>query len=45
MNQEPAFLICRISSEKQKDGYSLSAQRRYGLDYVASKGLRLIKNL
>ena len=41
--KEPAFLICRISSEKQKDGYSLSAQKRHGLDYVERKGLNLIK--
>ena len=41
--KEPAFLICRISSEKQKNGYSLSAQKKHGLDYVERKGLNLIK--
>ena len=41
--KEPAFLICRISSEKQKDGYSLSAQKKHGLEYVERMGLNLVK--
>ena len=41
--KKPAFLICRISSEKQKDGYSLSAQRKRGLEYVERVGLNLVK--
>ena len=43
IQEEPTFLICRISSEKQKDGYSLAAQRKHGLEYVERMGLNLVK--
>ena len=36
-----AILLCRISDEKQKDGYSLEAQERIGREYCGGKGFNI----
>ncbi len=38
-----AIILCRISDEKQKDGYSLDAQERIGRDYCKSKNFELLQ--
>src|SRR3989338_1974610 len=38
---DDAILLCRISDEKQKDGYSLEAQERIGREYCKTKGFNI----
>ncbi len=38
---KPMILLCRISDPKQEDGYSLAAQRKYGLAYGEANGFTL----
>jgi site-specific DNA recombinase len=41
-NQD-ATLLCRVSSEKQTEGYSLDFQERHGRDYASQNGLNIKK--
>lgn len=43
MNREEAVLLCRISDQKQEDGYSLDAQERFGIEYCQKKGFNVIE--
>ena len=40
---DDAILLCRISDEKQKDGYSLDAQERVGREYCKGKGFSVLE--
>lgn len=39
---DDAILLCRVSDEKQKDGYSLEAQERVGRDYCKKNGFNIL---
>ncbi len=43
MNREEAVILCRISDQKQEDGYSLDAQERFGIEYCQKKGFNVIE--
>lgn len=38
-----AILLCRVSSEKQRENYSIPLQERRGREYAAQKGLRITR--
>lgn len=43
MNKSNAVILCRISDQKQEDGYSLDAQERFGVDYCSKKNFNILK--
>lgn len=38
-----AIIINRVSDRKQKEGYSLNAQQRHGMEYASQKGFQVLK--
>ena len=40
---DKAILLCRISDQKQNDGYSLDAQERYGREYCEKQRFKVEK--
>jgi site-specific DNA recombinase len=40
---DEAIILCRISDEKQKDGYSLDAQERVGREYCKANGFNIAR--
>ena len=40
---EKAFILCRISDQKQADGYSLDAQEKCGIEYAHKKNFQIMK--
>ncbi len=43
MSKANAIILCRISDQKQDDGYSLDAQERVGIEYCTKKALNVLK--
>lgn len=43
MGKPQAVILCRISDQKQDDGYSLDAQERFGTEYCQQKEFNIIK--
>ncbi len=43
MNNKQAFVLCRISDEKQASGYSLAAQEKYAKEYCKKYELEILK--
>ena len=43
MNKSNAVILCRISDQKQEDGYSLDAQERFGIEYCSKKNFNVLK--
>ena len=43
MSKEQAFILCRISDEKQASGYSLAAQEKYAKEYCKKNDLEVLK--
>lgn len=41
--KQNAVLLCRISDQKQDDGYSLDAQERFGVEYCEKKNFNILK--
>ncbi len=43
MKKDNAVILCRISDQKQDDGYSLDAQERFGIEYCQKRGFNIIE--
>ena len=43
MNKSNALILCRISDQKQDDGYSLDAQERLGIEYCNKKVFNILQ--
>jgi site-specific DNA recombinase len=43
MSKSNAVILCRISDQKQDDGYSLDAQERFGVECCQQRGFNLLK--
>lgn len=41
----PAILLCRISDLKQEGGFSIDAQKKYGMEYIKDNDLELVRGL